>query len=82
MEKKDEIITTIKNSEESEVQSNASTDSDRVDFTGIKIDFDELPKRKRVMEPKSSQKTMNVMLGSSAAFVFIILLSFLLLFLP
>ncbi|MFW9922029.1 MAG: phosphate ABC transporter permease PstA [Candidatus Thorarchaeota archaeon] len=40
--------------------------------------FDALPKRKRLISPKKSQKLMFTLLGSSAAFVFLILLSFIL----
>lgn len=38
-----------------------------------KIPFDELPRRKRLLTPKQGQKTAYVLLGSSAAFIFLII---------
>ena len=45
---------------------------------GIGSTFDQLPRRKRLMQPKSSQKAMFVMLASSAVLIFLVLLAVLL----
>ncbi|MHA1220528.1 MAG: phosphate ABC transporter permease PstA [Candidatus Heimdallarchaeota archaeon] len=49
------------------------------EFTNELLKFDDLPKRKRILKPKGSQRVMFSLLGSSAGFVVVVLLSFILL---
>ncbi|NHJ84390.1 MAG: phosphate ABC transporter permease PstA [Asgard group archaeon] len=68
------------NNEVSEIPSNVEpTNKKETNFTTIHIDFDSLPKRNRAIKPKGSQKIMFTLLASSAAFVFLVLITFFLL---
>ncbi len=58
---------------------NLEVDSSEVDFTTSHLSFDELPRRKRLIKPKGTQKVMYGMLWSSAGFIVAILLTFILL---
>jgi len=53
-------------------------DSRITSSNGIGSTFDQLPRRKRLMQPKSSQKAMFGMLASSAVLIFLVLLAVLL----
>ncbi len=64
---------------QSTIKDNDKTESTQSEITSFQsVDFDALPKKRRLMQPKISQKLTFIMLASSAAFIFLILVSFIL----
>lgn len=63
--------------EKSEVSMDKTDDKEEVNFEKLDIPFDELPRKKRFIIPKTQQKVMFGLLASSAILIFVVLAFFL-----